>query len=502
MNISLNIVELIENNPITKLSNTYNGKLLNKIQDNFSGFEQQLFVTSFYCYLNCDQKKDFVIDLDNVWQWLGFNQKSAAKRVLEKNFVIDCDYKVLLTKLGEQKNTPGSDKDTRGGHNKECIMMTIKAFKSFCLKTGTKKADEIHEYYMKLEEIIQDVIQEESDELKIQLENTNALLKQETIKNENTKCELQHKLAKTDNDKVKLREKTILEQFPPNTQCVYYGIIDNLSDTNELLIKFGNSNNLRNRVTTHKETYENFRLNNAFKVGNKCEIENAIKNNPIFSSRMRSITIKGKKYVELLNINGMTYHEIDSIIIGIIKSNECNPENYQRLIDENRSLKKQLAEKNNIDNTNKLTIATTDNERLTRENTMLFKKLKKMEHKITSWKSIVTTDEYNSANIELPYEENTIPININIIKELKRPHKQNDGTYNIKNQIYNKLFGTRQEVWDEVSYKTSGGLCKSDLLMNPDGKIVSLSKSIYGKTNNRLDQINMEKKNKSAQSTI
>jgi hypothetical protein len=133
---------------------------------------------------------------------------------------------------------------------------------------------------------------------------------------------------------------------------------------------------------------------------------------------------------------------------------------------------------------------------------MLFKKLKKMEHKITSWKSIVTPDEYNSANIVLPCEENTTPININIIKELKRPHKQNDGTYNIKNQIYKKLFGTRQEVWDEVSYKTSGGLCKSDLLINPDGKIVSLSKSIDGKTNNRLDQINMEKKNKSAQSTI
>ena len=39
----LNIVELIEKNPITKLSTTYNSKLLNKIKDNFTGFEQQLF---------------------------------------------------------------------------------------------------------------------------------------------------------------------------------------------------------------------------------------------------------------------------------------------------------------------------------------------------------------------------------------------------------------------------------------------------------------------------
>ena len=79
MDSSLNIVELIENNPITKLSHAYNSKLLTKIQNKFSDFEQQLFVSSFYCYLNCDPKNDFVIDLDDVWKWLGFSQKVRAK---------------------------------------------------------------------------------------------------------------------------------------------------------------------------------------------------------------------------------------------------------------------------------------------------------------------------------------------------------------------------------------------------------------------------------------
>ena len=58
----LNIVELIEKNPITKLSTTYNNNLLNKIKENFSNFEQQLFVSSFYCYLNYDKNIDFVVD--------------------------------------------------------------------------------------------------------------------------------------------------------------------------------------------------------------------------------------------------------------------------------------------------------------------------------------------------------------------------------------------------------------------------------------------------------
>jgi len=174
MDASLNIIDLIENNPITRLSNTYNGKLLTKIQEGFTDFEQQLFVSSFYCYLNCDQNNDFVIDLDNVWKWLGFNKKYNAKYLLEKQFTIDKDYK-LMSMSDEKTNDmfapeASGAKKGRGGHNKETIMITVKTFKSLCLKAGTKKADEIHEYYLKMEEMIHQVVQEESDELKIQLE--------------------------------------------------------------------------------------------------------------------------------------------------------------------------------------------------------------------------------------------------------------------------------------------------------------------------------------------
>ena len=108
---TLDIVNLIETNPITKLTNAYNNKLLNKIKENFTETEQQLFVSSFFCYLNYNSTSDFVIDLDNVWKWLGFQQKYHAKTSLEKNFVINNDYKVLLPQLREQKNS-------RGGHNK------------------------------------------------------------------------------------------------------------------------------------------------------------------------------------------------------------------------------------------------------------------------------------------------------------------------------------------------------------------------------------------------
>ena len=56
----VNIVDIIENNPITKLSNTYNNKLLTRIKETFTEIEQQLFISSFYLYLNY-KKDDFVI---------------------------------------------------------------------------------------------------------------------------------------------------------------------------------------------------------------------------------------------------------------------------------------------------------------------------------------------------------------------------------------------------------------------------------------------------------
>ena len=49
--------------------------------------EQQLFASSFYGFLNFDSKKDFVINFDDVWKWLGYTRKDHAKTVL-KNILL------------------------------------------------------------------------------------------------------------------------------------------------------------------------------------------------------------------------------------------------------------------------------------------------------------------------------------------------------------------------------------------------------------------------------
>jgi very-short-patch-repair endonuclease len=155
----MNIIEFLENkNQLTRLTDNYENRLINKIKDNFKDSEQQIFLTYFYSFLKYDTKKDFVIDLDNVWKWLGFLRKDQAKTVLKKHFIKDIDYKV--------KNNFPSDGGIFFVKSVETILLTVNTFKKFCLKAKTKNSDKIHEYYIKLTELLYETVNEESQELK------------------------------------------------------------------------------------------------------------------------------------------------------------------------------------------------------------------------------------------------------------------------------------------------------------------------------------------------
>ena len=99
----MNIVELIENTPIIRLSGTYQHRLLEKLQERFTENEQQMFIASFYGYLNYNSITDYVIDFDTIWEWIGYTKKTNAKRMLEENLRINQDYKCLLLTKEEQK---------------------------------------------------------------------------------------------------------------------------------------------------------------------------------------------------------------------------------------------------------------------------------------------------------------------------------------------------------------------------------------------------------------
>jgi phage anti-repressor protein len=320
----LNIVELIENHPISKLTNTYNVKLLDKIKANFSDMDQKLFIGSFYCYLNYDTKKDFVIDLDNVWKWMGFSKKYHANTVLTKYFMEKIDY----IQLAAATSAASSDDEKWGGQNIKKIMMTIKCFKSLCLKAQTKKASEIHEYYLKMEEVLHEIIEEEGTELKQKMEEQKCLLDQ-TIQELKQTPELEcHTLL--------LRKYGVI-----NGSLVYIVRIKEY-EKGEYIIKIGQSQKgIKNRLSEFKQKYgPQVLIMDCFLVQNSMGFEKYLHSHPeIHPYKVK--TLEGhEKENELFKMGGnLTYQRL----LDIIESNQSQFDftiaDYERLKLENEQLR-------------------------------------------------------------------------------------------------------------------------------------------------------------------
>lgn len=302
---SLDFVELIKND--NTLSIEYKDKFIDKLKEEFTVKEQNLYIVNLYMYLHYDDN-EFCIDLDNVYKWIGFANKGNAKACLrgkkddltiKKKFTADTDYKIVF--LRTQKNS-------KNGRPEEKIMLKVDTFKILCLLANTETGKEIRKYYIKLEKI------------------NNYLAKQQLIEAKEKQKFLEDKISGHEVEKQLEREKALIEKFPKNTQCIYYGKIDNKSEFNENLIKFGNSNDLPSRIKNHKKTYTNFVLLNAFKVPNQLESENIIKKHKILSHKLRKIYGKeDNKFTELIayNDSDFTLEDFNKILLDIVSDSDC-----------------------------------------------------------------------------------------------------------------------------------------------------------------------------------
>lgn len=304
----LDIVALVKENPIANLSGSYESKLINKIKVKFTKSEQQLFLASFYCYLNNNPLKDYVIDLDNIWGWIGFSRKEHAKRLLKRCFSKDKDYviKYFATTVGVAKI--GEKIETRGGKNKEHILLNIDTFKKFCIKADTDKANEIHDYYIKLENILHETAREESKELTNQL-----LLKDDELRLKEKELVLKDIEIKTVTTK---KEKTLVNNF--NEKSVNY-----IGYTEENLIKFGWSDNIGNRLRTHKkEIGKHFTFEYVFESVYNRKIEKLMKEHKIISKRIPKYDdcpiYNDKRQTEIIRLdNDFTIKDLYKIILEI-----------------------------------------------------------------------------------------------------------------------------------------------------------------------------------------
>jgi hypothetical protein len=214
--------------------------------------------------------------------------------------------------LPSHEQSVDTQKDTRGGHNKEIIMLTIKTFKSFCLKAGTKKADEIHEYYIKMEELLQEVLQEENNELKQQLIQS----KENAIQiADKCKQDYEQKLFK---EKQLERQQILLGEFG-TIGSIFYIIKVKTFENGQYIVKIGESRiGITGRYNEHKSKYDECLLLDCFLVNRSKDFESFIKCNASISpSKVTNLPGHETEQELFLIGNKLSY----KTLLNIIKSN-------------------------------------------------------------------------------------------------------------------------------------------------------------------------------------
>jgi hypothetical protein len=325
MENKLDIVQIIDNTPVKLFNDAYKNTIIQKLSENFDTNDQKLFLTSFYCFLNYDTKKDFVIDFDTVWKWCGFTRKDNAKTLLTKHFTIEIDYKVQNTfpasagkvnytvnkgqntftetsaKVNETANkvAPANAGKVEMGRPSETILLTINTFKKFCLKANTSKADEIHDYYIKLEGILHEITIEHNKRL--ELENQINL---------DTISKLNNKLNRKQRAKYEL------------TNCVY--IISN--DLFKGYYKIGKSSSFNNRLNTYATGAPiDYKVDYLHKVRSKSE-ETTIEN--MVLQILSSYRVKNHMDQDREWIKGIDLATIKNVMNNCIKFINDNRQQY------------------------------------------------------------------------------------------------------------------------------------------------------------------------------
>ena len=102
------------------------------------------FIDDFFDMYEIEtNEKSFVINLDKISDWLDVS-KGNLKDTLINSYKKNIDYKI--------KKNPTSDGS--GGKNRELIMLTPRCFKKLCMLSKSKKAEEVREYFLEVEELL------------------------------------------------------------------------------------------------------------------------------------------------------------------------------------------------------------------------------------------------------------------------------------------------------------------------------------------------------------
>lgn len=211
---------------------------------------------------------------------IGFATKGNAKRALENNFIEGEDYKIIESKQENTNLLIPRDKQTlcenRGGHNEENILLNVDTFKNLCMITKTEKSKKIRKYYIKLEQIFNEIVNQQ----RIDFEEKMKQLEQE--KN-NTETQLKNLEEELESKDVELERKEILlkkkeKQIKDLTNkvsdgYVYVGVNEGIEGASRI----GITENILKRNDSHLSSNPGFKFVFTHRTKNNKLIENCIK---------------------------------------------------------------------------------------------------------------------------------------------------------------------------------------------------------------------------------
>ena len=98
--------------------------------------------------------KEFPVDFDDAWEWIGYSYKKNAKESLFENFELNIDY-IDSRFLPQKVRTP------QGGRPSEKFCLTVDCFKGFCLMAGTRRGKQVRKYFIECEKALKEVLARE-----------------------------------------------------------------------------------------------------------------------------------------------------------------------------------------------------------------------------------------------------------------------------------------------------------------------------------------------------
>ena len=121
------------------------------VRDNFS---EQVVLDSLspevvFSLMKSD--KEFPIDFDDAWKWIGYSRKDKGKPNLISNFEKNIDYI-------QQMTFPKKGKTSSGGASSQKYYLTVDCFKSYCLMAGTERGKKVRKYFIECEKTLQEIL--------------------------------------------------------------------------------------------------------------------------------------------------------------------------------------------------------------------------------------------------------------------------------------------------------------------------------------------------------